>query len=188
MEEISDNEIEEEKIEKPSKRVLSEKQLEILKKGREVARMKRDQKKELVKPELVRAESPEEPEPVLEPKKRGRKPKAKESEPEPLLARLDEPKVETKKRVKKVVVPEPVVVGSKKKVKKVVPEPVPEPVPELKKRGRKPKALEPEPEPVKVVEQKPRSQRKEKIPRQTAQPVVQPLQVQIPMVRPLRFV
>jgi len=92
MEEISDNEIEEEKIEKPSKRVLSEKQLEILKKGREQARAKREEKK-LVKPELVRAESPEEPV-VVEPKKRGRKPKA----PEPVKVVEQKPKPQRKEK------------------------------------------------------------------------------------------
>lgn len=56
MDELSDNEPEE--IQKPSKRVLSEKQLEILKKGRELARQKRESKK--------KAEEPKE-EPIEEP-------------------------------------------------------------------------------------------------------------------------
>lgn len=99
MEEISDNEQEHEieELEKPKpKRVLSEAQREILKKGREAARQKREAKKleDMPKPVLVRSEPAEVVEEVKPKRKYTKKVKA---EPEPVPEPVPVPVAKTRK-------------------------------------------------------------------------------------------
>jgi hypothetical protein len=108
MEEISDNEHEQEELEKPKpKRVLSDAQREILKKGREAARQKRESKKVEETP-IVEEPVPEISE-VAEVKPKRKYTKKVKSEPVPEV--VPEPVVKTRKpRALKVdVKPEPVV-------------------------------------------------------------------------------
>ena len=131
MEEISDNEQEHEieELEKPKpKRVLSDAQREILKKGRETARLKREAKKaeEMPKPEVVEEVKPKRkytkkvkvepvpesiPEPVPEPVVKTRKPRALKVETKP------EAVVETKPKVEELL--EKLIEVSTKKTRKV---------------------------------------------------------------------
>lgn len=180
MEEISDNEVEHEieELEKPKpKRVLSDAQREILKKGRETARQKREAKKaeEMPKPELVRSEPAEVVEEVKPKRKYTKKVKA-EPVPEPVPEPVQVVKTRKPRALKVEVKSEPVV-ETKPKVEELL-ERLIEVSSKKTKKINSPVQDEAKP---KIVKQK-----KTKEPVETI--VEQPKKVQVPPRRTLSFV